>query len=463
VTLRTRLLLALAYVLLLAVVAFEVPLAINLSERVDGEVRSQARGQADVVAASASELLREPRRAELGGLVARAARSVRGRVLVVDARGRALADSAGPGTRGRDYASRPELAAALAGRTVQERRRSETLDEELLATATPIERDGRRIGAVRITQSVDAVGRAVGRSLAGLVGIGVVVLALGLGVGALVASQVTRPLRRLEAAARGIAAGDLSVRAPVEGSREQRELARAFNEMTARLARLVRSQRDFVADASHQLRTPLTGLRLRLEEARAAEDRDEAAAEIDAGLRELDRLAATVEELLELSRAGERERAGEEVDLAAAARRAAERWAPAAEARGIELATRTNGVPARVLASEDDVDRALDALVENAVAYSGAGALVEVVAQRGELAVVDEGPGLAPGEEERVLERFHRGSAAARAGKPGTGLGLAIAGELARCWGGSVRISNREDRPGARASIALPPVGEKGS
>ena len=131
------------------------------------------------------------------------------------------------------------------------------------------------------------------------------VLALGLAVGAVIARRIARPLNRLDATARQIADGDLDRRAPVEGTTEQRSLAHSFNTMTSRLAQALQAQRQFVADASHQLRTPLTGLRLRLEEARA-ESRDAAAREeIDLGIREVDRLSAMVEELLVLSRAGE--------------------------------------------------------------------------------------------------------------------------------------------------------------
>jgi signal transduction histidine kinase len=453
VSLRTGLLLAMAYVLLLAILALGVPLALNVRDRVDSEVRSQARSQADVVAATASDLLDDDR-AGLGRLARVSASSVRGRVVIVDAGGSVLADSAGPATRGRDYASRPEIAAALDGRAVQETRRSETLDEDLLATAVPIVADGRPAGAVRVTQSVDAVGRAVRRSVTGLALLGGVVLLLGLFVGWLIARRIARPLDRLDATARQIADGDLERRAPVEGTSEQRSLARSFNRMTGRLAQALQAQRQFVADASHQLRTPLTGLRLRLEEARA-ESRDPAAREeIDHAVAEVDRLSAMVEELLVLSRAGEADALAEAetVDLGAVAEAARERWRGPARERGVELAARHANGALPVRCSPAALERAVDSLVENAIRYSPAGSAVEIVAADRSVDVLDRGPGLAAGEEEAVLRRFHRGSAG-RPGPAGTGLGLAIAQELAATWGGELRIANRDDGHGARATL----------
>ena len=174
---------------------------------------------------------------------------------------------------------------------------------------------GEVIGAVRVTQSVKAVNDATWRATVGLIAIGALVLVLGLGLGAVIAGQVAGPVRRLDQAARRVAEGDLSARAKVEGSAEQQRLARTFNDMTSRLERLLASQREFVADASHQLRTPLSGLRLRLEEARASTGDTDAHEEIDAGLRELDRLSAMVSELLVLSQAGEVDAPPEQVDL----------------------------------------------------------------------------------------------------------------------------------------------------
>ncbi|MCB0877216.1 MAG: hypothetical protein KDB46_13590, partial [Solirubrobacterales bacterium] len=131
-TTRRTLLLAVAYVLLLAVVAFGVPLAISLRDRVDAEVRSQASSQADLLAASAPELLAPGERSTLQRLVDTSAESVRGRVVVTDSSGELIADSAGDGELGTDFSTRPEVATALSGSTYQEARRSDTLNADIL-------------------------------------------------------------------------------------------------------------------------------------------------------------------------------------------------------------------------------------------------------------------------------------------------------------------------------------------
>jgi signal transduction histidine kinase len=373
------------------------------------------------------------------------ARSARGRVVIVDVRGRLVADSASQDVVGADYSTRPEIATALHGRPYQKQRRSQTLGEEILATALPVLARGRPEGAVRVTQSVEAVKRATRSSILGLIAIGVVVLLLGLAAGALIAGQIAGPLRRLDTAAERVSEGDLTARAKVEGSEEQRSLATTFNEMTARLERLVAGQREFVADASHQLRTPLSGLRLRLEEARAVARDREVQAEIDGALAEVDRLAAMVTELLVLSQAGEADAPAERVDLAAAARRAAARFP--------DRVTVVSGAPVPpVRCAPADLDRTLDALIENGLHYGGGD--VTVVPRPGAVDVLDEGPGIDAAELEQVFERFHRGSAS-RGGPPGTGLGLPIARELMRRWGGDVRLANR-DGGGAAATVSLP-------
>jgi signal transduction histidine kinase len=251
--------------------------------------------------------------------------------------------------------------------------------------------------------------------------------------------------------------GDLDARAEVTGPAEQREVAAAFNDMTERLAQALAAQREFVANASHQLRTPLTGLKLRLEAAGLRSDDPELERELAAAEREADRLAKLLDELLTLAREADRPATGTAVGLRAAAAAAEERWAARA-AQGDHSLVLGDGPEVRVLTSAHDVAIVLDNLVENALNYTPAGSTVRVewdaTDTHGRLTVLDEGPGVAPDEDGRLFERFYRG-AASRGGAPGTGLGLSIVGTLARRWGGSARISNRPEG-GARAAVELP-------
>ena len=141
-SLRARLVVAFAYVLVLVIVALEVPLALNLPKRVDAEIKGDARDQAELIATGASGRLGDE--AELKRLVETAERTLGGRVIVVNARGRVFADSAGPGTRGERYGTRQEVRAALSGRFTQGERHSDLLNEDLLFTAHRSRRTAER-------------------------------------------------------------------------------------------------------------------------------------------------------------------------------------------------------------------------------------------------------------------------------------------------------------------------------
>ena len=450
-SLRARLLAAFGYVLVLVTVALLVPLALNLSRRVDAEIKSEAQGQAQLLGSLAGGRLSD--RAELQRLVEHSARDLGGRVIVVNRRGGLLADSAGPGRGASSYASRPEIARALDGQPSQGERHSNSLGEDVLYTAVPVLDRGRTVGAVRVTQSVAAVHREVRNDVWALVGVAAVVLLLGLGVAWLLASSLARPLRRLAGTARDVAAGDLDAQAQVEGSTEQREVASAFNDMTGRLARALRSQREFVANASHQLRTPLTGLRLRLEAASLKAGDPDVERELVAAERETVRLARLLSELLTLARERERPEP-EDVSLAEVARAAHERWEGPAETGGHRLVLRGEGEPV-VAATEADLAVMLDNLIENALNYSPLATTVTIEwGPAGRLAVLDEGPGLDPEERERVFERFYRGRASANAAA-GTGLGLSVVETLAGRWEGSVRLGDRASG-GTAAEVVLP-------
>lgn len=441
---------------MLALIALGLPLALSLKDRVNTEVRSQAHSQAAIVATGAGNLITPPEYKSLSRLVRTSADTVRGRVLIVDRNGIVLSDSGVPSSAGSNYSSRPEIAVALGGESEQRERSSDTLDTEILATSDPIFRGKEAIGAVRITQSVDAVRSAVNRSLLGLGLLGLLVIAFALLFGAVIANQIARPIRRLEVTARQFATGGADTQAEITGSTEQRSLAHSFNEMTSRVSRLLRSQRDFVANASHQLRTPLTGLRLRLEGLSDDLNNPDERAELEAGLREVDRLSKMIDELLILSRAGEIDVPGEMLDLDELAREAHDRWVNATGGRSLVL--KDSGEPdiGPVFCARADFERVLDVLIENAVNYSPPGSEIVIDVAPGSIRIIDEGEGLEPGEEEIVFERFARGRSG-RQGVKGTGLGLAIARELAEPWGGSVSIASRVGR-GSVATITLPPT-----
>jgi two-component system OmpR family sensor kinase len=218
------------------------------------------------------------------------------------------------------------------------------------------------------------------------------------------------------------------------------------------------AQREFVANAAHQLRTPLTGLRLRLEAAGLKTDDPALRRDLEAGEREAERLAKTVTDLLTLAREGQPPTAVAPLSLRAAAEAALDRWIPVAAEADCELELRDRSAGAHVHASGEDVAVVLDNLVENAIEHTGPSTTVTVDlaagAGIGRIAVSDAGPGLAPGEEERVFERFFRGSS--RTDRPrGSGLGLTIVRVLARRWGGDARMVNRPEG-GARAEVVLP-------
>ena len=455
-SLRARLVVAFTYVLVLVIVALEVPLALNLSKRVDAEIKSEARGQAQLVATGAAGQMNEP--LQLKRLVEESGQTLGGRVLVVDARGRVLADSAGPGTRGQRYGTREEIrprsAAGHPGRAAQRRP-----NEDLLFTATPIASANRTVGAVRVTESVDAVNDEQRNDVIALIGVGVVALLLGLVVAWLLAGSLANPLRGLARAARRVAGGDLDARAKVEGSAEQREVATAFNDMTGQMATTLRGQRDFVANASHQLRTPLTGLLLRLEAASLKSRDPEVDRELAAAEHETERLARLLSELLTLAGGGERPAAQTASTCPTLSTPPGGAGGPT-ERSEHELVVEP-GPPAVVAASAEDLAAILDNLTENALNYSPPGTAVTLTwgidGDSVRLAVLDEGAGLDPDEGERVFQRFYRGSAS-RGGAAGTGLGLAVVESLAARWGGEVTLANRPEG-GARAGDSPRPCG----
>jgi signal transduction histidine kinase len=459
-SLRARLILSAAYLLVAILVALELPLARSVEHSQTVSFRSTELGFAGLLASRLSDpvakasALAEPStsaNAAIDDAIVAVAREFpkadlpTPRILVIDARYAALADTAGefvPGTVV-STAGRPELVTAVADGTIYAQARfSATLGHDLLIVAVPIFDAGTVVGAVRLSSPMSDVQEAIHASWIGLGLVGLLALMIGLSVAWLLATSVSKPVRRLEAVAGRLGGGELNARAEEAGPAEVAALAGSFNRMADALTANMAAQRDFVANASHQLRTPLTGLRLRLEAIQA----EGGSASVQAARAEIevDRMAALVEDLLTLARATEVLHAGDAIDLTEVGRGAVERWADAAERDGKRVVFRA-GRDGVIWAARDDVDHVLDNLIENAIRYCPPGTTIAVetagTSDGGWLAVSDDGPGIPPSDRDRVFERFYRGSSGRQSG-PGTGLGLAIVRQLALRWGGDARLAD---------------------
>ncbi len=380
-------------------------------------------------------------------------------MIVVDRDGILIADSDGTQFLGTKYATprRPEIVDALERSPGSDIRYSSDLAMDIMVAAAPILDEGELYGAVRISQDMSEVRDNVRRVTVGLIVIGLAGLGAGLIIAFAMAGSFSSPLSRLAATARRLGRGDLSARAgKTGGAREIVELAGTFDEMANRLESTVRAQREFVANASHQLRTPLTGMKLRLETAIAEATSEELKRQLEAAEHEVDRLADIVDRLLVMARRIEQ---GEptHVDVGPAVARAIARWEERAERQGATLSATGDGGVAQ--GDDADLDQILDNLIDNALAHAPGPIEVETgrVDDRIFLAVQDQGPGIPPAEVGRVTERFYRGRGAPPGG---SGLGLAIVRDLAEKWGGSILVQNREDG-GSRIEVRLRPSGSE--
>jgi two-component system sensor histidine kinase BaeS len=277
-------------------------------------------------------------------------------------------------------------------------------------------------------------------------------LALAAVVSLLLARRISRPVRRVAAATERLAAGDAPGPVPAEGAAELASLAESFNHMATELEHARDAERAFLLSVSHELKTPLTAV---LGYAEGLADGtiapDAAGATIAKEGARLDRL---VRDLLDLARMNRREFSvrREDVDLAEIAAECLHRHEPQAHAFGIDLVLDADGASAT--GDADRLVQALSNLVENALRVTPAGGTVRIVARNGTLAVEDDGPGLRPDEVPHAFERFYLYSRYAASRAVGTGLGLAIVDELARAMGGAVEVRSAPGR--TRFSIRLP-------
>jgi signal transduction histidine kinase len=313
------------------------------------------------------------------------------------------------------------------------------------------------VAAVAVTVAIVSAGEHAGVSpiLTGLVA-----AVAALGVVQVLAHGMTRPLREMVAAARAMARGDYARPVTATSRDEVGELARAFNSMAAELAEVDRMRRDLVANASHELRTPIGALRAVVEN--LADGVEPPSGEtFETMLRQIDRLGTLVEQLLDLSRleSGATQLDCEPFLVEPLLADVAAEWRAKAHGREVELAVSVEPTSLSVRADPARLHQVLGNLVANAVRHARRGGRVEVVGSAAgrnvRLEVADDGPGISAAELERVFERFYRADHGRAATEGGSGLGLAIARWIVELHGGTIRAEPVEPT-GCRIVVELP-------
>ncbi|GAA1582414.1 sensor histidine kinase [Actinoplanes couchii] len=423
--------LVVSYVVLvaIAIAAFTVPVAWLLTDQLHEDAVSAATREADTAALLVA-VGDAPSRQALASLTEAYQRQTPGRLDVVF------------GTDGPSDFDR-----ALAGERVVSWGHQPVLGADGLMVVVPARADdGTIAGAVRVTYPSAPMEQRQWQIWGFRAGLAVAVLIAAALLGLLLARRVTSPLRALTRMAGRLRDGDLTVRVEETGPVEVRTLARTLNTAAGTIDGLVGSQRTFIADASHQLRTPLTALRLSLDN--IADEADDPALrdDVDLAAAEVVRMSRLVNGLLALARAEGHVSAPEAIRTSDVIDERLDVWRAAADEKGVRLHRPPGSGPAALI-TRGNLEQILDNLLANALEVSSAGDEITVAARRTGSAVTvtvrDQGPGIPADLRDRAFDRFWRGG-----DRPGgSGLGLAIVKQLVEDDGGAVRLLS-PDGPG---------------
>lgn len=430
-SIRTRLLLVVLSVLAIGLVLFASVsiVAIDRSLRLSLDATVQTTAQAVAAATDVHKGEPDPDKGDLAQ-IAHIRASVHATIL--DAKGRRI-----------DGDAPPIVPSADAPASMNDLGNGEALTR---VAVEPIVRDDKIAGHViawRNDDWIEELDRTaiVISALVGLALLGIAGLVVGRAAGTIIA-----PLERMASTAERIEGHDLSLRLHVSGGDELARLGSSFDRMLDRLQRAFARERQFTADASHELRAPLAVLRAEAELAlRRERTGDEYRAALAGIVRESDRLHALVDDLLAAARAEIDGMQRRSVDLRVLANDVAERAAPAARLKSIEIDARGPHAAAEV--DPVGIERALLAIVHNAVTFTPERGHITIATNANgagtEISVCDDGPGFTPEALAHASERFWRGNDARPRG--GTGLGLAIAHALAAANGGTLELTNRPE------------------
>jgi len=337
----------------------------------------------------------------------------------------------------------PTVASALVGHAADASKAGE------LVVAVPVSSEEHVVAVVRAGKNLDLVTDQIHRAWLAMIGLAAAVILTAGVVGALLARRLDRPIRRLADTATRLGHGDFTARTRPTGLHEIDTVGAALDTSAQRLSHLVDRERAFSADASHQLRTPLTGLRLQLETA-LEQPPAEPAAVLRAALTQIDRLETTIDDLLALSRDSEGRNA--ELDTAAILEELEHRWHGPLAAQGRPLRVHVDDALPLVIASPAAVRQVLDVLVANAIEHGTGPVTVTARSTGGGAAidVTDAGPGVATEHTDAVFARRTPGE--------DRGIGLALARSLAEAEG--ARLLLQCPGPSPTFSLVLPSTPE---
>ncbi len=439
----------LVIVMTLIAASVAMALALPLVGLVVASERSALINELQVEALATASLLSSQPQSQWPATVAAAPSRPNERVVVVNAHLDLIADS-DRSNLDRSF-NRPEILRALSGVMSSDIRPSRTLGTDLRFVAAPIVKNEKIIAAVRYSLPENAVQAAVHRTEWSLaLFVGAVTLVAGI-IAWLIASSIAAPVRGLADLA-GRLHGDLGLRAREDqGPVEVQAVAHALNQTAERLQALVRRTERVAADASHHLRTPLTGIRIRLEGIEDMAEDPDLAQEAHHALEEVDRLAHRIDEVLALAKSDELPK--ELIDATQETRGRIHQFEAIAQDHGLVLLSQIDdGAMVRVEAGA--IPRLIDELLGNAVNYAKTtiGVTLETSAETVTLIVEDDGPGVPESERQRIFERGMRGSAAIEGG---TGLGLAMVRDTVRAQHGDV-TAEVGDLGGLAVRIRLP-------
>lgn len=423
-----RLVLAMTGLVALVAVALALPIAVI----VDNDQRSAFVAGLEVDAMTAASILSSQPPAEWQSTATELADRTGARVVVVSSDRLLLADS-DQTALDRSF-DRPEIASALDGLLASDVRYSATLGVELRYVAAPVIQDQQIVAAVRLSLPESQVDALVTRTRLALAGF---VLAVVLGaamVAWIIANSIAAPLRHVAEVA-AVLPDDLDAKADDSvGPAEVRVVAGTLNQTAARLSGILRRQQRVAADASHHLRTPLTGIRLRLEAIEEVAEESSVRRDAAAAMEEVDRLNRRIDQILALARSDAGQSA-EPTDIRVVVDDRTSTAEPSARARDLTIHRVVADGDLQVYAARGAIDRVIDELLGNAMSYASTSITVRAWRQGEDvrLDVEDDGPGIPVADRGRVFDRFVRTDTAVPGG---SGLGLALVRESAMAAGG---------------------------